>query len=150
MVRDRAPQECTRHESIKNAIWAIPILFAVDNAARLGYSESTLSRACLAAVGRSAKQVIDRRVALEAARQWVPSQLSVAEIGHGLGFTEATNFAKFFGRMNGLSSQAFRQTVEMQGRTERPTIDESARLPLVLPYRPTDSTFSTERANRES
>lgn len=86
-----------------------------DYAARLGYSESTLSRACKAAEGRSAKQVIDRRVALEASRQLVHSQASVAEIGHQLGFTEATNFVKFFGRMTGLSPQSFRQKMALQG-----------------------------------
>jgi AraC-like DNA-binding protein len=96
-----------------------------DYAARLGYSESTLSRACLAAEGRSAKQVIDRRVALEAGRQLVHSQLSVAEIGHHLGFTEATNFVKFFGRMSGISPQTFRKRKKAQGSMERP-IDPGA------------------------
>ena len=80
-------------------------------AERLGYSESTLSRVCDAAQGRSAKQVIDRRVALEAARELVHSQASVAEVNHHLGFSEATNFVKFFRRMNGYSPQAFRNRV---------------------------------------
>jgi AraC-like DNA-binding protein len=92
-----------------------------DYAARLGYSESTLTRACLAAEGRSAKQVIDRRVALEAARQLVHSQISVAEIGHGLGFSEATNFVKFFGRMNGASPQAFRQQMAIRASAQAVT-----------------------------
>ena len=90
--------------------------FAVkDYAERLGYSESTLSRACQVAEGRTAKQVIDRRVALEAARQLVHSKISVAEIGYALGFNEATNFVKFFGRMHNMSPQAFRRKMEMQG-----------------------------------
>lgn len=84
-----------------------------DLASRLGYSESTLSRACKAAEGRSAKQVIDRRVALEAARQLVHSTASVATIGHHLGFSEATNFVKFFSRMQGLSPQAFRRSMAL-------------------------------------
>lgn len=92
-----------------------------DYAALLGYSASTLSRACLAAEGRSAKQVIDRRVALEAARSLVHSQLSVAEIGYALGFSEATNFVKFFRRMNGMSPQAFRREMATQGQGERST-----------------------------
>lgn len=91
-----------------------------DLAARLGYSESTLSRACKAAEGRSAKQVIDRRVALEAARQLVHSSASVATIGHHLGFSEATNFVKFFGRMQGLSPQAFRQRMSLPGPASEP------------------------------
>lgn len=80
-------------------------------AERLGYSESTISRACLAAEGRSAKLVIDRRVALEAERLLVHSEATVAEIGHQLGFSEPTNFVKFFGRMIGTTPAAFRQSV---------------------------------------
>lgn len=79
-------------------------------ARHLGYSESTLSRACVAAEGRSAKQVIDRRIALEAQRLLVHSTASVAEIAHQLGFSETTNFVKFFRRLIGDSPSAFRRT----------------------------------------
>ena len=79
-------------------------------ARRLGYSESTLSRACVAAEGRSAKQVIDRRIALEAQRLLVHSTASVAEIAHQLGFSETTNFVKFFRRLIGDTPSAFRRT----------------------------------------
>ncbi|USD37316.1 AraC family transcriptional regulator [Ferrimonas sp. SCSIO 43195] len=75
----------------------------------LGYSASTLSRACLAAEGRSAKQVIDRRTALEAQRLLAHSTASVAEVGHQLGFSETTNFIKFFRRLIGVTPKAFRQ-----------------------------------------
>lgn len=78
-------------------------------AARLGYAQCTLTRACQACEGRSAKQVIDRRIALEAARELVHGAASVAEIGHRLGFSETTNFVKFFGRVQGISPLAFRQ-----------------------------------------
>lgn len=91
-----------------------------DCARRLGYSESTLSRACLAAEGRSAKEVIDRRVALEASRQLVHSQASVAEIGHPQGFSEATHFVKFFARMTGLPPQAFRTRMRLGAVTCAP------------------------------
>lgn len=77
-------------------------------AKRLGYAESTLSRACVRAEGRSAKQVIDRRIALEAQRMLAHSAASVAEIGHRLGFSEPTNFVKFFRRMIGATPAAFR------------------------------------------
>ncbi|SDI38676.1 AraC-type DNA-binding protein [Ferrimonas sediminum] len=75
----------------------------------LGYSESTLSRACLAAEGRSAKQVIDHRIALEAQRLLAHSTASVAEIAHQLGFSEPTNFVKFFRRLIGVTPTAFRR-----------------------------------------
>jgi AraC-like DNA-binding protein len=77
-------------------------------AQRLGYSESTLSRA---SEGRSAKAVIDRRVALEAQRLLAYSPATVAEIGHQLGFSEPTNFVKFFARVIGGTPAAFRSNL---------------------------------------
>nr|BFE69249.1 hypothetical protein GCM10020092_025500 [Actinoplanes digitatis] len=52
-----------------------------DYAARIGCSVRTLTRACLAVTGRSAKRVVDDRVALEAQRLLACTDLSVAEIG---------------------------------------------------------------------
>jgi AraC-like DNA-binding protein len=80
-----------------------------DYAKRIGYSESTLSRACVAAVGRTAKQEIDERVALEAKRLLSHSEAAVACIGRRLGFTEPTNFVKFFKRMSGATPHEFRE-----------------------------------------
>ena len=79
-----------------------------DYARRLGYSQSSLSRACTAVLGRSAKRVIDERVVLEAKRLLVHSPATGAEIGHRLGFTETTNFVKFFARVAGCTPRAFR------------------------------------------
>jgi len=84
-------------------------LSVLDYAKRIGYSESTLSRACLATVGRTAKETIDLRVALEAKRLLVHSQVTAAQIGHQLGFAEATNFVKFFRRMEGVTPLEFRR-----------------------------------------
>ena len=77
-------------------------------ARRLGYSESTISRACLAAEGRSAKEVISRRITLEAKRLLAHSTASVAEVAYQLGFSEATNFVKFFRRNAGVTPKDFR------------------------------------------
>ena len=79
-----------------------------DYAARLGYSARTLTRACLAATGRSAKQLADARVALQAQRLLAHTDLPVAAIGRSLGFTEATNFGKFFAREVGETPGGFR------------------------------------------
>ncbi|TQF04566.1 helix-turn-helix domain-containing protein [Kitasatospora acidiphila] len=80
-----------------------------DYAARLGYSPRTLTRACLAATGRSAKQLADARVALQAQRLLAHTELPVAAIGRALGFTEATNFGKFFARETGRTPGEFRR-----------------------------------------
>lgn len=79
-------------------------------ARRIGYSESTLSRACLETTGSTAKEAVDQRVALEAKRLLVHSQATVVRISHQLGFSEPTNFVKFFRRMAGVSPLAFRAT----------------------------------------
>ncbi|PKV89541.1 AraC family transcriptional regulator [Streptomyces sp. TLI_146] len=80
-----------------------------EYAARLGYSPRTLTRACLAATGRSAKQLADARVALQAQRLLAHTDLPVAAIGRALGFTEATNFGKFFARETGRTPGDFRR-----------------------------------------
>ena len=77
-------------------------------ARRLGYSESTISRACLAAEGRSAKEVISRRITLEAKRLLAHSTASVAEGAYQVGFSEATNFVKFFRRNAEVTPKDFR------------------------------------------
>nr|WP_246141317.1 AraC family transcriptional regulator [Micromonospora olivasterospora] len=79
-----------------------------DYAARLGSSVRTLTRACLAVTGRSAKQVIDERVALEARRLLAATDEPIARIGRRLGFPEPTNFGRFFTREVGVSPGAFR------------------------------------------
>jgi AraC-like DNA-binding protein len=67
-----------------------------------------LSRACVQVVGQTAKQLIDRRLALEAKRLLAHSQMPVAHIGHQLGFSESTNFVKFFRRLGEETPQQFR------------------------------------------
>jgi AraC-like DNA-binding protein len=79
-----------------------------DYAAQLNCSVRTLTRASLAVTGRTAKQVVDDRVALEARRLLACTTLSVAEVGRRLGFPEPTNFGRFFHREVGRSPGAFR------------------------------------------
>ena len=67
-----------------------------DYARKLGYSAKTLGRACVSAAGMSPKQFIEHRVALEAKRLLAHTQLPVGTIATELGFTETTNFVKFF------------------------------------------------------
>ena len=62
----------------------------------------------MAAEGRTAKEMIDERVALEAKRLLAHTCSSLAEIGCQLGFSEATNFVKFFKRTAGMTPSTFR------------------------------------------
>ncbi|MET8370560.1 helix-turn-helix domain-containing protein [Micromonospora profundi] len=93
-----------------------------DYAIALGCSVRTLTRACLAVTGRSAKQVIDERVALQAGRLLAATDEPIAQIGRQLGFSEPTNFGRFFTRETGTSPGAFRAAREQPaaGRVVRP------------------------------
>src|SRR5262249_3222185 len=81
---------------------------AADYAAAVGYSLRSLNRACQAATGRTAKERLAARVPRGATRLLVPPDLPAASIGHRLGFTEPTNFGKFFQRETGETPGAFR------------------------------------------
>lgn len=79
-------------------------------ARRLRVSTSTLTRACKDVLGHSAKEAVDRRVALEAQRLLVHSTSTSVAIGELLGFSEPTNFVKFFRRRVGTTPEAFRRS----------------------------------------
>lgn len=83
-------------------------------AERLGVSTSTLTRVCNDVLGHSAKEAVDRRVALEAQRLLVHSTSTSVAIGELLGFSEPTNFVKFFRRRVGSTPEAFRQAHRLQ------------------------------------
>ncbi|GAB3846159.1 helix-turn-helix domain-containing protein [Micromonospora andamanensis] len=106
-----------------------------DYADRLGCSVRTLTRACLAITGRSAKQVVDERVALQASRLLAATDEPIARIGRQLGFSEPTNFGRFFTREVGMSPGAFRAA------RERP-----APAPVVRPRPPVEARLDARRA----
>jgi AraC-like DNA-binding protein len=87
-----------------------------DYAEEMGCSVRTLTRASLAVTGRTAKQVVDDRVALEARRLLACTPMSVAEVGRHLGFPEPTNFGRFFHREVGTSPGQFRADMTVNGR----------------------------------
>jgi AraC-like DNA-binding protein len=85
----------------------------------LGYSERTVSRACQAATGLTAKALLDERLMLEARRLLAHSDRAVASISFGLGFSEPTNFTKFFERVVGSSPAGFRSELQDAGYRSR-------------------------------
>ncbi|GIJ79057.1 AraC-type DNA-binding protein [Micromonospora phaseoli] len=105
-----------------------------DYADRLGCSVRTLTRACLAVSGRSAKQVVDERVALQASRLLAATDEPIARIGRQLGFSEPTNFGRFFTREVGVSPGAFRAARE-----------QPAPAPMVRPRPPVDARSDAHR-----
>lgn len=77
-------------------------------AAQLFCSTKTLQRAVQIATGQTGKAVIDARVILEAQRLLAHTDKPVGAIGATLGFSEATNFVKYFQRHVGVSPERFR------------------------------------------
>lgn len=75
---------------------------------RLGYSPRTLNRVARAHTGRSAKQLIDERVVLEAKRLLSHGDASVADIAGQLGFDDPSNFSAYFRTRAGITPGAFR------------------------------------------
>lgn len=82
-----------------------------DYAKSLKISAKTLDRTVRAASGVSAKDFIDQRVMLEAKRFCAHSDAPIDHIGDQLGFSEATNFVKFFKARMGTSPGAFRASL---------------------------------------
>ena len=80
----------------------------IDYARHLGYSARTITRACQRATGQTAKQVLTDRIVLEAKRLLVHTDMPAATISAQLGFSEPTNFTKFFSRNTALSPTSFR------------------------------------------
>ncbi len=79
-----------------------------DYARKLGYAERTLTRACQATSGHSAKALIDQRVLLEAKRLLAHSGDSVEAIALRLGFGGASPLVQYFRRLEGCTPKAFR------------------------------------------
>ncbi len=72
-------------------------------ARQLNCSTRTLTRACERAGAASPKHLIDQSVLLEAKRLLALPNATITETSERLGFTEPTNFTKFFKRVGGLS-----------------------------------------------
>lgn len=89
---------------------------AEDYARMLGCSPRTLNRVSHSLAGKSAKDVINARVLLEAQRLLAYTTQPVARIAGDLGFTEPTNFIKFFRRESGMLPGAFRKVYPLPNR----------------------------------
>ncbi|MFK4047825.1 helix-turn-helix domain-containing protein [Roseomonas mucosa] len=81
----------------------------VEYARMLAVTPTHLSRCIRASTGRTAGELIHDRVMLEAKRQLVFTDRSVADIAYNLGFSSPSYFSRFFGsRMDGETPRDFR------------------------------------------
>ena len=75
----------------------------------LGCTQKSLNRATQEAAGLNAKDLIARRLTLEAKRLLVHTDRPIYLIAEGLGFDEPTNFSKFFRKYAAQSPAQFRE-----------------------------------------
>ena len=74
----------------------------------MSISERKLNKALTAVLGKTAKELIDERIILEAKRMLAHTNYSIKEIGFELGFDEPTNFVKYFRKQEGKTPVEFR------------------------------------------
>ena len=79
-----------------------------DYSSQLHISSKHLSQTIKGLTGKSAKEVIQDRLLLEAKRLLLHTEMSVKEIGYEIGFEEPLHFSSFFKRKVGKSPSLFR------------------------------------------
>jgi len=84
----------------------------VEYARALGISSSRLRAVCMEVTHRSALQLIQDRLLLEAKRVLLYSNMSVAEAAYHLGFEDPAYFSRFFSKNCGSSPREFRRRSE--------------------------------------
>lgn len=91
-----------------------------DHAAALGISEASLRAACSRIAAQSPAAMLDQRAMLEARRALLYSNLSIAQIGYAIGFSDPAYFTRFFTRHEGRSPRRYRQERAAADRTAEP------------------------------
>jgi AraC family transcriptional activator of pobA len=84
-------------------------------AARVGVTETTLNRLCRRQAGRTAFDLVQQRLLLEARRKLVYTAMPVSQLAYALGFSDPAYFCRFFSRRTGMAPTTFRRRVMQQG-----------------------------------
>lgn len=88
-------------------------------ARQLGISLRTLRNACQLSAATSPKQIIDRRVHLEAKRYLSHSELPIIELARILHFRDSSNFSTFFKQQEQVSPKEFRSLQKLAALRSR-------------------------------
>jgi AraC family transcriptional activator of pobA len=81
-----------------------------DYARTLGVSEDRLHAMASRATGMSPKEIVQRRLLLEAKRHLLYTTMTVKEIAYDLGFQDPAYFSRFFAKRAGMAPGAYRRT----------------------------------------
>ncbi|WP_252946774.1 helix-turn-helix domain-containing protein [Oceanicola sp. 502str15] len=90
-------------------------------AGALAITPARLNAACKARAGCTASQLMHGRILVEAKRQLLYTNSSVAVVASLTGFDDPAYFNRFFTQRVGVSPGAYRKSVERPGAAERPT-----------------------------
>lgn len=83
-----------------------------DYADKLNISPDYLNTIVKSSIGKTAKELIQQRIILEAKRYGLHSNLSTKEISYKLGYDEPSNFSRFFKKYEGISFAEFRVSIK--------------------------------------
>jgi len=85
-----------------------------EYAEQLSISPDYLNNVIKSGIGKTAKELIQQRIILEAKRFGLHTQLSTKEIAYQLGFEDPSHFSRFFKNVEGSSFADFRNVLEQQ------------------------------------
>jgi AraC family transcriptional regulator, transcriptional activator of pobA len=77
----------------------------------LNVTPARLRAACLEVTSKTPMRVLEERLVLEAKRNLTYTNMTVAQTGYYLGFTDPAYFSRFFSKLAGESPAAFRKRV---------------------------------------
>lgn len=86
----------------------------IDYAEKLNITPDYLNSVIKSSIGKTAKELIQQRILLEAKRYGLHSNLSTKEISYELGYDEPSNFSRFFKKHEGISFVEFKKALEEQ------------------------------------
>jgi AraC family transcriptional activator of pobA len=103
----RATAHVRRFQALVEARFRQPLTVA-QCSRELGITATQLNRVCQQVRGLSALGVVQQRIVLEAQRELAYTELSIKQIGLGLGFADAPYFTRFFVRHSGQTPTLWR------------------------------------------
>jgi AraC-like DNA-binding protein len=81
-------------------------------AEELAISYKHLNTICKNVINKTAKNVIDDFIILQAKRNLINSELKSSELAYKLGFEDPTNFTKYFKKKTGLTPNSFKKELD--------------------------------------
>ncbi|MCI5076505.1 helix-turn-helix domain-containing protein [Oricola sp.] len=88
-------------------------------ARELGVSPQRLNAACRVRAGKTASEALHDRIVAEAKRNLIYTEMTIAEIGHSLGYDDPAYFNRFFSQRVGMPPGTYRANAATTRRVSR-------------------------------